>query len=283
MSRVTGWALPTLVGEICVLSSKDKERHQQMQQRRRHNHGHEHHGHGTQGHGRQRPASSNSSAASQAQDGSTRRRVDHLDNYIRNGGVIGLNDTGPGIIQIQEMLGKLGFPVQATGVYGPMTEDLVRQAQTQIGVQATGKIGPTTLAAMRQSLNIGRSLGKADAYRDGTHLGAFEVFEVDGVAMTRETAVAWKKMKAAAEADGVRLRLNSGFRSMAEQQDLYRKWQNGTGNRAAYPGYSNHQNGVALDIDVVADSHYNWMHANGNRFGFKRTVSDEPWHWEYLP
>ena len=109
-----------------------------------------------------------------------------------------------------------------------------------------------------------------------------EVFQVDGVRMTASTARAWKRMKTAAEADGVRLRLNSGFRTMGEQQSLYNAYQNGTGNLAAYPGYSNHQNGVALDIDVVSDAAYDWIHANGNRFGFKRTVASEPWHWEYL-
>ena len=53
------------------------------------------------------------------------------------------------------------------------------------------------------------------------------------------------------------------------------------GSAAAYPGYSNHQNGIALDIDVVSDASYNWMYANGTRFGFKDTVAGEPWHWEY--
>ena len=41
---------------------------------------------------------------------------------------------------------------------------------------------------------------------------------------------------------------------MGEQQRLWNAYQNGTGNLAAYPGHSNHQNGVALDIDVARDA-----------------------------
>ena len=99
----------------------------------------------------------------------------------------------------------------------------------------------------------------------------------------KRTAAAWKRMKAAAAANGVHLKLNSGFRTMQEQQTLYQMYLAGTGNLAAHPGHSNHQNGIALDIDVAGQAAYDWMHAHGPSFGFERTVPSEPWHWEYLP
>lgn len=62
------------------------------------------------------------------------------------------------------------------------------------------------------------------------------------------------------------------------------------------PGFSNHQNGRAFDINVNAPGVYNWLKpvvvgglGNASKFGFIRTVGTnppskaEPWHWEYLP
>lgn len=95
------------------------------------------------------------------------------------------------------------------------------------------------------------------------------------------TAHAFIRMRAAAEEDGVKLRLNSGFRTMSEQQYLYRCYQTkscNNGNLAAKPGYSNHQNALAVD---VSDPSGKWLYANAKRFGFENTVPSEPWHWEY--
>jgi D-alanyl-D-alanine carboxypeptidase len=46
-------------------------------------------------------------------------------------------------------------------------------------------------------------------------------------------------------------------------------------------GTSNHGRGQALDINTgpTSTKTYKWMAANAAKFGFRRTVSDEPWHW----
>jgi LAS superfamily LD-carboxypeptidase LdcB len=91
-------------------------------------------------------------------------------------------------------------------------------------------------------------------------------------------------MQAAAARAGVNLSATSGFRTMSEQQELYRRYQAGTGNLAARPGYSNHQNGIAMDIGGVggrgtrADQ---WLRANAGRFGF-RNLPSEFWHYDYV-
>jgi len=93
---------------------------------------------------------------------------------------------------------------------------------------------------------------------------------------------------AAASAAGIRLTINSGFRTLARQQYFWNCYQtkkcNG-GHLAAHPGTSNHGKGQALDINTGSTSTatYRWMAANAARFSFRRTVSVEPWHWEYLP
>ena len=111
---------------------------------------------------------------------------------------------------------------------------------------------------------------------------AMKVITVGGKATEKKTAHAFLKMQQAADAAGVTLSINSGFRTQAEQQYLYRCYQTrscNNGNLAARPGYSNHQNGRALDL---ATGNWTWVANNAARFGFKRTVPSERWHYEFF-
>jgi LAS superfamily LD-carboxypeptidase LdcB len=97
-----------------------------------------------------------------------------------------------------------------------------------------------------------------------------------------DAAIAFKAMRRAAKKDGVELGINSAFRRYSEQAVLWLKYQAGTGNLAAKPGYSNHQGGVAVDIPVAANPKaLAWLRANAHRFGFYATVASEPWHWVF--
>lgn len=73
------------------------------------------------------------------------------------------------------------------------------------------------------------------------------------------------------------------FRSMEDQEYFWAKYQNGTGNLAAQPGYSNHQMGLALDLRCnggifEGSPCFAWMQANGASYGMFNLPS-EPWHW----
>lgn len=98
-----------------------------------------------------------------------------------------------------------------------------------------------------------------------------------------QTARAFRKMAAAAKKAGIQLVIRSGFRSHARQKELFRAWREGWGNRAARPGFSKHQSGRALDLDLDPDGTFSWLKKNARRFGFARTVRGEPWHWEFRP
>lgn len=108
---------------------------------------------------------------------------------------------------------------------------------------------------------------------------SIQVIHVGGKPTTKATGHAFLKMQAAANAEGVRLSLTSGFRTMEEQKHLYSCYVNqscNNGNLAAKPGFSNHQSGLALDVSTST-----WLARNAARFGFVRTVSQESWHYEY--
>lgn len=91
-------------------------------------------------------------------------------------------------------------------------------------------------------------------------------------------------MRDDAKAQGVILKLNTAYRTMAEQQRLYALYKAGKGAKAALPGWSNHQMGLALDIESANGSNaaFHWLTANAAKYKFKRTVASEPWHWEFV-
>jgi len=128
------------------------------------------------------------------------------------------------------------------------------------------------------------------------------------VPVVKEVAPYLKMMIDAANADGVPLGVASGFRTSVEQNDYwnigannpaavanfavegytYTFESNGVthdslGNDASAPNNSNHQNGIAFDLNV---SHldgriYEWLVKNAWKYGFIRAVRNERWHWEY--
>ncbi|MGB0591785.1 MAG: D-alanyl-D-alanine carboxypeptidase family protein [Myxococcota bacterium] len=156
---------------------------------------------------------------------------------------------------------------------------------------------------------------------------------VDGVMMEIETANAFAAMRdAALNSMGANWFVpsfvpGSGFRSHASQQKLRWCWECKSGgtpcsectyvtgsvsipcgtscNKAACPGFSKHQAGLAVDIQGlsalcpqfansptaiaqgVADclevsTTFKWLMENAEDYGFARTVSVESWHWQYV-
>jgi hypothetical protein len=120
-------------------------------------------------------------------------------------------------------------------------------------------------------------------YKSGSPF-TITVVNADAKPVELATASMYARMQKAARASGVSLRIVSGFRTLAQQKYLYNcyltKSCNG-GNLAARPGYSNHQSGHALDLNTSSAGVYTWLSNNASKYGFKRTVPSERWHWEY--
>ncbi|MBP6479844.1 MAG: M15 family metallopeptidase [Pseudomonadales bacterium] len=104
--------------------------------------------------------------------------------------------------------------------------------------------------------------------------------------LEQAAAQAFVAMRAAAAQEGVKLNVGMSFRDNETQTRLYNDYVTGkTTDVAAPPKYSNHQSGIALDLETERGTNlaFAWLNVNAHRFGWKRTVSSEPWHWEYLP
>lgn len=122
--------------------------------------------------------------------------------------------------------------------------------------------------------------GPAQGYVDG-RATRITVTRLDGKPVEVRTAMAFERMRAAAARDRITLRIVSGFRTMEHQQALYAAYRRGRGNLAARPGESNHQSGHALDLNTSSPGVLAWLNRHGARFGFRRTVPSENWHWEW--
>jgi D-alanyl-D-alanine carboxypeptidase len=128
-----------------------------------------------------------------------------------------------------------------------------------------------------------------EAWERGCRVGTVALVEEDGVRMETRLAAAWRAMRAAAAADGVMLVPTSGFRTMEEQERLWAEHLSGARpTPVARPGYSNHQNGRALDItvhDSQESAEYRWLDAHAGAFGFRNVGAafrrPEWWHWEW--
>jgi D-alanyl-D-alanine carboxypeptidase len=122
-------------------------------------------------------------------------------------------------------------------------------------------------------------------------------------------AKSYLRMEADAKADGIDFVVISGFRTIAEQQELFfdiSKQRNQTpAQRAkvsAPPGHSEHHTGYALDIGDAAvpsanlstnfekTAAFQWLQSNAAKYGFEMSfppnnpqgVMYEPWHWRFV-
>lgn len=104
----------------------------------------------------------------------------------------------------------------------------------------------------------------------------------DGKPMCPAVGAAFDLMDAAANAAGIDLVVNSGFRSDAEQAILFARHPDPRW--VAPPGRSRHRDATELDINMGdGGGAHAWLRANGGRFGFTQRYSWEPWHWGYVP
>ena len=123
--------------------------------------------------------------------------------------------------------------------------------------------------------------------------------------MTKDAALAFEEMAKAAKKAGYTVRAVSTYRSYSYQTNLYNNYakQDGTEKADTYSaraGYSEHQTGLAVDVDNAKVSYtkfgttkeFGWMKDNAYKYGFilrytKETefitgYINEPWHYRYV-
>jgi hypothetical protein len=99
----------------------------------------------------------------------------------------------------------------------------------------------------------------------------------DGEGMRPDVAAAFDRMSAAARHAGIDLVVVSGFRSDAEQAELFARHPDPRW--VAPPGHSLHR--CATELDLGSSSAYGWLAASAQRFGFVQRYSWEAWHFGF--
>ena len=149
---------------------------------------------------------------------------------------------------------------------GPLPDRVVVTVSDPIQVPGGGLVtGPITAEAQLAAYAV--PIG------DGEYPGPYAYRQ--GKPMRPDTALAFDLMAAAARRSGISLTVTSGYRSNAEQAQLFAahpdpKW-------VAPPGQSLHRLGTELDLGPPAG--YGWLASNAKRFGFVQRYSWEPWHY----
>lgn len=120
--------------------------------------------------------------------------------------------------------------------------------------------------------------------------------------VNQEAKKAFDTMQKAAEAEGIALKIVSGYRSYEKQSSVYANYSKAYGSEAAdtfsaRPGHSEHQSGLAFDLNSVSDSFADtteakWLEANCASYGFiirypkgkeaQTGYKYEPWHVRFV-
>ena len=120
--------------------------------------------------------------------------------------------------------------------------------------------------------------------------------------LSQRALTAFIEMSDAAKKDGVSIKIISAYRTYTYQENLYNKYTANNGKAAAdrfsaRPGHSEHETGLAIDINDVAQAFENteafqWLSENSYKYGYilrypkgKEDTTGymyEPWHYRYL-
>ena len=123
--------------------------------------------------------------------------------------------------------------------------------------------------------------------------------------LTEDTFDAFLSMWNAAKKEGLNLIINSSYRSYEDQEEVYKYYKSTLGEedadkRAARAGFSEHQTGMAIDIQTYGSrastfedfDEFKWLQDNAYKYGFiLRYPKDkeyltgyeyESWHYRYI-
>jgi peptidoglycan L-alanyl-D-glutamate endopeptidase CwlK len=132
-------------------------------------------------------------------------------------------------------------------------QDMIRAVQKALGIDVDGNPGPETWNAIYNRIcpntrqSVARASDKVDA-RSETVIGTL-LPEVQPYA---------RALVSKAAANGITIKVISGLRTYAEQNELYAQGRTKPGKivTKARGGYSNHNFGIAFDIGVFEGSKY---------------------------
>ena len=173
--------------------------------------------------------------------------------------------------------------VEDSNMVGNNTDDII-EFTTSKGFSGITKNGVTYIDGV---LVVNKTYSLPDDYGNG---------------LTSTTTNAFYKMQAASKLENLNIYLSSGFRSYSTQDRIYNNYVARDGKVAAdtysaRPGYSEHQSGLAFDVNQINDTFNDsaeakWLANNCYKYGFilrypkgKEDITGykyESWHFRYV-
>jgi len=177
--------------------------------------------------------------------------------------------------------------------------DMIRAVQQALGVDVDGKAGPETWTAIYNKICPNASAPAATSTKSVSPPAADKVddrSEKSIATLLPEVQPYARALVTKAAQNGITIKVISGLRTYAEQNDLYAQGRTKPGNIVtnARGGYSNHNFGIAFDIGVFEGSSYKdespkykAVGALGTDLGLEwggnwKTIQDEP-HFQLRP
>jgi len=181
-----------------------------------------------------------------------------------------------------------------------------------VGSGAAGTVDPASAEAKAAILLVNKQNSLDASYKPDDLVVPDVKFSFDGdnpkKQLQRVAAEALERLFAAAEKDGIELRAVSGYRSYATQKAIFErnaklKGEAEANRTSAYPGQSEHQTGLAMDVSAASVNYALeeafgetvegiWLAEHAAEFGFiirypqeKEEITGykyEPWHLRYV-
>ena len=142
--------------------------------------------------------------------------------------------------------------------------------------------GFDTIAGKSAGSTSAQVLALGEKYGNG-RIPTSELVQVaPGRYLTPDAAAGFSALAAGLRAAGHEVKINSAYRTLAEQEELVSDLGLlGEGGTAAAVGTSEH--GMAISVDLtLSGAALTWMLARAQDYGFSKTVAEEPWHWTWI-
>lgn len=196
-------------------------------------------------------------------------------------------ETTAQIVQETEPPTEATVPEAITLATEPETEEVTTEQETTTQIPMLTFPTPSEVTYINGILVVNKTYGLPADYNPGEN---------------PEARAAFDQMAAAARAEGLNIYIASGFRSYSHQMRTYSRYvyydgQENADTYSARPGYSEHQTGLAFDMNSVDDSFAGtpealWVNEHCHEYGFivryqkgKEDITGyqyEPWHVRYL-
>ena len=138
-------------------------------------------------------------------------------------------------------------------------EDMIAAVQRALGIAADGKAGPQTWSAIHAHIvGAGNAPSAPIAPQAASTDAVDERSEKCIATLLPEVRPYARALVHKAAANGIRIKILSGYRSYAEQDALYAQGRTQPGSivTKARGGYSNHNFGIAFDVGVFEGNKY---------------------------